>query len=639
MSAARRGDDRAFEQLYRRHRDQVVAELLRVVRDPSLAEDLAQDVFIAALRGIRAPSGPLSFRPWIREVARNAAIDSYRRSRRRTEVTLEQVAEQDGDALGCASAATPAPPDVVLERKHSLRQLRGAFHGLDAVHHDALVLRELEGRSYDEIGERLKLSGPAVESTLYRARRRLSAEYRELLSGERCLRVRALLDASAARGADAAGGPGARDRRALQRHVAWCLPCRSYAGLAGIAVPRTLPQRVGALLPLPGLAPLVAWWLRLGRRARGLGCIADRARGLGRHAGMVAEGVSRSGGDPISVASVPLIGVAIVLALGLGSDPGTKAQAAAHQHAAALNGRAGTSGGVLPGSDVSGGLPGAGVSSGPPSGAGATGSGSSGGARGGGAGGAGTGGSFGAGAGSSPAAGGSGPGVAAGSGGAQGRGSGLVSGAGGVVVSGAGGVVNGVVSGAGGVVNGVVSGAGGVVNGVVSGAGGVVNGVVSGAGGVVNGVVSGAGGVVNGVVSGAGGVVNGVVSGVVSGATSTVGKAAQSAGSAVQSVGSSVGKLPVVGASAGSTVSSAGGTVSRAASTVPNAGSAVASAGSSVSSTGTNAVTSTVSRTTSTVSGASATTSTVTAASSTVTAASSTITKTVSGLLSSGLGA
>ena len=83
----------------------------------------------------------------------------------------------------------PAPDDAVAA-KQELDQLCGAFGGLSDAHHEILLLRELEGLSYREIGDRMGMSRPAVESTLFRARRRLTEEYDELVSGARCLRSR-----------------------------------------------------------------------------------------------------------------------------------------------------------------------------------------------------------------------------------------------------------------------------------------------------------------------------------------------------------------------------------------------------------------------------------------------------------------
>ena len=85
-------------------------------------------------------------------------------------------------------ASEPGPVEAI-GAKEEIEHLTGAFGGLSETHHEILVLRELEGRSYADIGERLGMSRGAVESTLFRARKRLGEEYEELASGRRCERV------------------------------------------------------------------------------------------------------------------------------------------------------------------------------------------------------------------------------------------------------------------------------------------------------------------------------------------------------------------------------------------------------------------------------------------------------------------
>jgi RNA polymerase sigma factor (sigma-70 family) len=248
VAAVRAGDDRAFEQLYARYHRRIASYVQGMVHDHGRAEDIAQDVFISALRRMRETERPIAFKPWIYEIAKNACIDQFRRSRRAEEVSFDAetgLAAADQHRL---TAKGPSP-DVAVEHKQQLDHLCGAFGGLSEAHHEILVLREFEGLSYREIGERLGMSRPSVESTLFRARRRLSEEYDELVTGERCQRVQAIVR-------DAATGTlGARDRRRLGRHISHCQACRKHAGLAGLdtadLAERKVRARLAALLPLP----------------------------------------------------------------------------------------------------------------------------------------------------------------------------------------------------------------------------------------------------------------------------------------------------------------------------------------------------------------------------------------------------
>ena len=249
MQAVRAGDDHAFERLYHRYHRRIAAYVFGMVRDHGRAEDLTQEVFVSALRRMRQTDRPIAFKPWIYEIAKNACIDAFRRSRRAEEVSYdaeEGMAPADYGKL----VATSAAPEVAVDNKQRLDDLCGAFGGLSEAHHQILVMRELEGLSYREIGERLGMSRPSVESTLFRARRRLTEEYGELVSGERCLRIQQIIAAVAGRGA-----LGMRDQRRVGTHISYCQPCRKQARLAGLDAAaiarRPARAKIAALLPLP----------------------------------------------------------------------------------------------------------------------------------------------------------------------------------------------------------------------------------------------------------------------------------------------------------------------------------------------------------------------------------------------------
>lgn len=262
VAALRRGDERAFEALYARYQRRISAYVFGMVKDHGRAEDITQEVFISALRRMRETERPIVFKPWIYEIAKNACIDQFRRSRRTEEVSIDG-AEGLGSADQGRLVASEPTPDMAVNAKQQLDHLCGAFGGLSEAHHEILVLRELEGLSYREIGERMGLSRPGVESTLFRARKRLTEEYDELVSGQRCQRIQGIIAVAA----ETAGAiPGARDSKRLARHVAHCQPCRRQAVLAGVdttALPRPVRRRiaekVAGLLPFPAF--LRSRWL------------------------------------------------------------------------------------------------------------------------------------------------------------------------------------------------------------------------------------------------------------------------------------------------------------------------------------------------------------------------------------------
>jgi RNA polymerase sigma factor (sigma-70 family) len=220
-----------------------------MVKDHGRAEDITQEVFISALRRMRETERPIIFKPWIYEIAKNACIDAFRRSRRAEEISYDADGGLGPSDHGRLVSKTPTP-DAAVDTRMSLDHLRGAFGGLSETHHDILVMRELEGLSYREIGQRLGMSRPSVESTLFRARRRLTEEYEELTSGERCVRVQALIVETDGR------RMGVRQERQLARHVSYCQPCRRAAYAAGLDVAalaerKSLRSKIAAVLPIP----------------------------------------------------------------------------------------------------------------------------------------------------------------------------------------------------------------------------------------------------------------------------------------------------------------------------------------------------------------------------------------------------
>jgi RNA polymerase sigma factor (sigma-70 family) len=275
VAAVRAGDDHAFEELYHRYQRRIGAYIYGMVHDHGRAEDITQDVFMSALRRMRATETPIAFKPWVYEIAKNACIDAFRRSKRAEEISHD--ADDGGERLHLVSKGPT--PEAAVDTRMSLDHLRGAFGGLSEAHHQILVMRELEGLSYRQIGEQLGMSRPSVESTLFRARRRLSEEYEELVSGERCRRIQAIIAGATD------GRAGTRDERKMARHVSHCQPCRRAAFAAGFDADALTPKRsarekIAALLPLPAF---------LKRRIAGHGAEENAATSVGGHAATLAQ--------------------------------------------------------------------------------------------------------------------------------------------------------------------------------------------------------------------------------------------------------------------------------------------------------------------------------------------------------------
>ena len=322
VAAIRGGNDRAFEELYARYRERIFSFILSKVHDHGRAEDIAQEVFMSALRRMRSSDQTIAFKPWIYEIAKNACIDEFRRGSRAREVPLESDGEFVVDRQKSSVSGVPTPAAAV-ESKQRLEDLRGAFGGLSATHHQLLVMREFEGMSYDEIGERLDMTRQMVESSLFRARRKLSEEYQELASGQRCEQIQTAIDGGRLRAVSALG---LRDRRRFARHLAHCQPCRHAALMAGVdetlLKPRSIAAKIAALLPFP------LWRLPWGSK----GAKAASTGGSHHFAGTGSAGLVPSAGSALTFGQAAATVAVIIAGAGGGLAVHGLAASGGHGH-------------------------------------------------------------------------------------------------------------------------------------------------------------------------------------------------------------------------------------------------------------------------------------------------------------------
>ena len=355
VDAARRGDDRAFEQLYAQYRERVTAFIQSKVRDHGRAEDISQEVFMAALRQLHANDQRIVFKPWIFAIAKNACIDEFRRSARGREVPVETGDDSPTEQRASLSIV-PSPP-AAIESKQRLDDLRGAFGGLSESHHRLLVMRELEGRSYDEIGNRLGMTRQMVESGLFRARRKLTEEYDELASGRRCEQVQTIVDSGAAFKLRALG---IKERRRLTQHLSHCQPCRHHARLAGVdeslLKPRSIAAKIAALLPFGGL------WRWPWRRG---GSAAARAHTSGHLAASGAAQAAGTVGSSVTIGQAAAAFAALAIAGGGGiaiaqhGHHGHRVPASTHHGRTSGAAATGSGASLAPANRAAGGSPGA----------------------------------------------------------------------------------------------------------------------------------------------------------------------------------------------------------------------------------------------------------------------------------------
>lgn len=165
------GDTRAFEELVRRHQRKVMTNCRYLSGSPSDAEDLAQEVFVKAYFGLAGFEGRSSFETWIQRIKSNHCINFVKKKR------LQTV---DADPVVVESAAPQAPEvERRMERRATKERVGAVLLELNETLRIPLVLRDMDGMSYDEIADELDLGLSAVKMRIKRGReefRRLFAE-------------------------------------------------------------------------------------------------------------------------------------------------------------------------------------------------------------------------------------------------------------------------------------------------------------------------------------------------------------------------------------------------------------------------------------------------------------------------------
>jgi RNA polymerase sigma-70 factor, ECF subfamily len=181
VDRAQAGDVRAFEALVRRYERWVFTLAVRMVGDRSQAEDLAQEVFLKAYRGLRGFRGGARFSTWLYAIASHHCLNYLTGRESRMRRAEQTDGPPDGHG-GIPSAvwgrvADGAPgPDALLERQELRRLIQDALLHLSEDHRMAVILRDIQGMSYEEMAETLGVELGTVRSRLHRARMELKAQ-------------------------------------------------------------------------------------------------------------------------------------------------------------------------------------------------------------------------------------------------------------------------------------------------------------------------------------------------------------------------------------------------------------------------------------------------------------------------------
>jgi RNA polymerase sigma factor (sigma-70 family) len=270
----RQGNEEAFRLIHDRYRQRLSAYARQMLGGSATdADDAMQDVFLRAYAALRADDRPITLRAWLYRVAHNRCIDHLRRPA--SQPTLEL--SEDARPL----PATTGDPVVVAESREALRRLVIDVRALPEQQRSALLMREMEGLTYQELAGALDVTVPAVKSLLVRARMGLveSQQARDTP----CAEIREDITLAHDRGVRMSGR--------ARRHARECPGCAGYRSTL-----RAVTDGLGALSPSPGPWGFLAKLIGLGAGGSGAAGGAAAAGGAGAGAagatGTIAAGAA-----------------------------------------------------------------------------------------------------------------------------------------------------------------------------------------------------------------------------------------------------------------------------------------------------------------------------------------------------------
>jgi RNA polymerase sigma factor (sigma-70 family) len=264
IALTRRGHHGAFEALVQRYQPRLLAFCRHMLGCQEDAEDVLQEVFTAAFNAIRADDRAINARPWLYRIARNRSLNHLRRPQPAGQDTMD-IFERDG---GATTADT-------VHKREEFREIVADVHELPETQRTALLLREIDALSYDQIAEAMDTTIPSVKSLLVRARVSLAeaAESRLLTCAEVRLELGQVAEGIA------------RTSAPVRRHLKRCDRCRTFK-----VELRKTTRALAAVYPIGPLIFLKKLW------------VAKAGVGGAGAAGAAASGGAAGGGGVAGVA-------------------------------------------------------------------------------------------------------------------------------------------------------------------------------------------------------------------------------------------------------------------------------------------------------------------------------------------------
>ncbi len=166
------GDVNAFEKLVTEYEKAVYAIALRMTGNAEDAADMTQETFIKAYNSLQAFRGESKFSVWLYRIASNVCLDFLRSRSRKPTVSLS-VEDDEGEETELDIADESQSPEQLLERGLTRDAVRRGLEALPPDYRQILLLREIQGLSYEEIADTLSIEVGTVKSRIFRARKRL----------------------------------------------------------------------------------------------------------------------------------------------------------------------------------------------------------------------------------------------------------------------------------------------------------------------------------------------------------------------------------------------------------------------------------------------------------------------------------